>query len=188
MARKTAKRKATKKTAARAKTSRAKKKVAAPRKKKSTKVKKKVAKKKVAKKKVAKRKTPAARKKKTTVKKTTRKRVKKPAAVSSVAAVQKRLEKRVDKLSSQLDEMRHFVKKELAKDVRNTRKFANAESSLQKDRFEQVLNKIREENQDLRARMSKFIAEHEVLKDVTKGVADTARSLEERVRKIVSSD
>ncbi len=114
--------------------------------------------------------------------------MKKPAAVSGVTAVQKRLEKRVDKLSSQLEEMRDFVKKELAKDLRNTRKFADAESTLQKDRFEQVLNKIKQENQDLRARMSKFVAEHEVLKDVTKGVADTARSLEERVRKIVSND
>ena len=60
--------------------------------------------------------------------------------------------------------------------------------ALQKDRFDKVLAKIKQENKELRSRMSKFVAEHEVLRDVTRGVADTARSLEERVRKIVSGD
>jgi hypothetical protein len=94
----------------------------------------------------------------------------------------------VDKLTAQLDEMRKLVKKEIAEDLKNTREYADAEMAVQKRRFKKVLKKIKKENKELRSRMSKFVEEHEVLKDVTEGVSDTAKSLEERVRKILSAD
>lgn len=178
MAKKTAKRSTTKKKAVRSKKANARKKTATPRKKKTA---------------VARKKKPAAKKparKKVAKKKAAKKKPAKKAAKRGVAAefsaVQKRLEKRVAILTEQLDEMRDFVKKELAQDLKNTRKYADAEMEVQKRRFDQVVEKIKQENRELRTRMSNFVAEHEVLKDVTKGVSDTAKSLEERVRKIVS--
>lgn len=140
------------------------------------------------KKKVAvKKKAPATPRKKSVGKKAGKKKaakrtVTKPRAVK----VQTQLEKRVEKLTAQLDEMRDFLQKEVAKDLENTRKYADAEMAIQKRRFDQVLEKIKQENHEIRSRMSKFLEEHEVLKGVTKGIADTAKSLEERVRKIVS--
>jgi predicted nucleic acid-binding Zn-ribbon protein len=121
-------------------------------------------------------------------KKVAKKKTGKQDGARNLALLQAQLDKRVDKLTAQLDEMRGFVKKELAQDLRNTRKYADAEMAIQKRRFDQLLDKIKKENQELRSRMSKYIEEHEVLKGVTTGIAETAKSLEERVRKILSRD
>ena len=132
---------------------------------------------------------PAGRKKKVTKKKVTKKKKKKAAkrgASKARAVAETQLEKRVKQLTAQLDEMREFVQNEVAKDLTNTRKYAEAEMALQKRRFDLTLKKIKQENKELRSWMDKFMEEHEVLKGVTKSVADTAKSLEERVRKIVS--
>ena len=176
-----------KKAAVRKKAPAARKKKAAVRKKASPARKKKPAAKKPARKKAAvKKKTTPARKRKPVAKKPARKKAAKRGATKNLTAVQKQLEKRVDKLTAQLDEMRALVKKEIAEDLENTRKYADAEMAAQKRRFKKVLRKIKKENKELRSRLGKFVEEHELLKDVTKGVSDTAKSLEERVRKIVS--
>jgi hypothetical protein len=165
-----AKRPAKKKKAASPKTARRKKKVATSRKKKVA----------------VKKRVPAGRKKKVTKKKATKKKAAKRGASKTRAVAETQLEKRVKQLTEQLDEMREIVQKEVAKDLTNTRKYAEAEMALQKRRFDRMLKKIKQENKELRSWMDKFVEEHEVLKGVTKGVADTAKSLEERVRKIVS--
>jgi hypothetical protein len=125
---------------------------------------------------------------KSTGKKAGKKKSAKRVARKDLASVQAKLEKRVQKLTDQLDEMRAFVKKELALDLQNTRKYADAEMAIQKRRFDQILDKIKRENRELQERMSKYVQEHEVLKGVTKGAADAARALEERVRKIMSKE
>jgi molecular chaperone GrpE (heat shock protein) len=102
--------------------------------------------------------------------------------------VQARLEKRVEKLTTQLDEMRDIIKREVAEDMENARKYADSELAIQKRRLKKVAKKIKKENREMRSWIGQYIEEHEVLKDVTKGVADTAKSLEERVRKILSTD
>lgn len=152
---------------------------------------KKVAKKKTAaarkKKAPARKKSPAARKKKAT-KKAGKKKTAKRATRKKSTGVQARLEKRVEELTAQLDDLRKFVKKELAQDLRNTRKFADAEMAVQKRRLDRVIEKVREENKELKARLKGFISEHEELKNVISRVGDTARSVEDRVRKMISSD
>lgn len=156
----------------------------------STRKKKKVAKKKTTaarKKKPARKKASTARKKKAT-KKTARKKTAKRATRKKSTGVQARLEKRVEELTAQLDDLRKFVKKELAQDLRNTRKFADAEMAVQKRRLDRVLEKVREENKELKARLKGFISEHEELKSIISRVGDTARSVEDRVRKMMSSD
>jgi len=182
---KTAARKPARKKKTRAtKTTRGRKKAAAPRKKKVAKKKTKSARKKKA---PARSKKPAARKKKSR-KKAAKKKTAKRATRKKSTGVQARLEKRVDELTAQLDDLRKFVKKEIAKDLHNTRKFADAEMAVQKRRLDRVLEKVREENNELKARLKGFIEEHEELKSVISRVGDTAKSLEDRVRKMLSGD
>ncbi len=171
MAKTAAKKTAGKKQVKRTTKARAKKKVASPKKKKT----------------VAKRKAPAAGKKKT-AKKPARKKATKPNLAKNIGAVQAKLEKRVEELTEQLDELRKFVRKELARDMHNTRKYADAEMAVQKDRFDRLIDKIKEENRDIQSRLSNYIAEHENLKGVMTRVADSAKSLEGRVRKLVSGE
>jgi len=142
-------------------------------------VKKKVVKKKAAKRKVAKKKT---------AKKAAKKRVASRSAPKNLTTVQARLEKRVEKLTAQLDEMRDIIRKEVAEDVENARKYADSEMAIQKRRINKVAKKIKKENRELRSWIGKYVEEHEVLKDVTEGVSETAKSLEERVRKLISGN
>ena len=139
------------------------------------------------------------RKKKTARKKTARgkkkaapRKKKKVAAKKKAAKTQARipaqLEKRIDRLTKQLGELRRLVEKEMAEDVRNTRKYAEKEIEIQKRRFDRIVERAKQENQELRSRLSKFVEEHEVLKDVTKGVSETAKTLEERVKNLISRE
>jgi hypothetical protein len=167
MARTAAKKPVRKKKTARKKTARGKKK-AAPRKKKKV---------------AAKKKAATTRKKKTAKKKAAKRR---PAKTQ--ARIPAQLEKRIERLTAQLGDLRRLVEKEVAEDLRNTRKYADKELELQKRRFDQIVERVKQENHELRSRLSKFVAEHEMLKDVTKGVSETAKTLEERVKNLISRE
>jgi len=167
MARTAAKKPVRKKKTARKKTARGKKKVAPRRKKKVA----------------AKKKATTTRKKKTAKKKAAKRR---PAKTQPRIPAQ--LEKRIDRLTKQLGDLRRLVEKEMAEDVRNTRKYAEKEIEIQKRRFDRIVERAKQENQELRSRLSKFVEEHEVLKDVTKGVSETAKTLEERVKNLISRE
>lgn len=177
---KTAARKPAGKKTRSTKTTRGRKKAASPRKKKKAAARKKKA--------PARKKAPVAARKKKVTRKSGKKKSAKRATRKKSTGVQARLEKRVEELTVQLDDLRKFVKKEVAKDLRNTRKFADAEMAVQKRRLDRVLEKVREENNELKARLKGFIEEHEELKGVISRVGDTAKSLEDRVRKMLSGD
>ena len=163
-----------KKTTARRTTKRLAKKKAA-KKKTARKAAKRPAKKKAAKKKTA-RKKPAKRtaKKKATKKKGARKKTakkRKAASRSSAAAIEARLEKRIGQLTDQLDEVRQFAEKELKKQRKN---------------FDELLVTAKREQQELTAKLSKFIDEHDTWQEISQSVKNTAQELEARVKSAVS--
>lgn len=195
------KKKTTRKTKAKKKTARRKTaKKAAPKKKVARKkaAKKKVARKKPARKKAAKKK--AAKKKvarkKTAKKKAARKKVakKKRAAARpgiSAAAIEAQIQKHLEQVSKQIADVRHYVDKELSKQmpgyVAELRQSAEKEFAKQRKNFDEIFDAVKKEQEDLVSKISRFIDEHDTLKEVTESVSSTAQELEERVRKAVSS-
>ena len=158
------------------KKSKTKKKVT--RKKKTTR-KKTAAKKKVTRKKAAKRKVTKKRvaRKKTAKKKATKKKAKKKKVAKKKAAKKKAprrksaLERRIDELTDQIDELRKYADKELDR---------------QKKNFEDLWARVAKENEAVVKRIEDFVNEHEMIKEVTDKIAETARELEERFKKLVS--
>jgi hypothetical protein len=183
---KTGKKKATRKKATKKKAVVRKKavakKAAARKKPARKKVGKKVARKKAAKKSKVTRKKAQARKK-SPGKKKARSRKKK-----ARSNIQVQLEQRVDQLAKQLKEVREFAEKGFDEQWPRIREYADKELALQKRRVDKALAKVKEENAELKANVSKFIEEHETLKGVTDGIAKRARDIEARIKKVVTKD
>lgn len=68
------------------------------------------------------------------------------------------------------------------------RKYADKELASQKRRFNKVMAKLKEENEELRERLTKFVDEHETLKEVTEGIGERAKDVESRVKKLLSRE
>ena len=157
----------------------------ATRKKTSAKKKKTPARKKAAKKKAVRRKSAAKKKvakkkkkkvaKKRPAKKAAKKKKRKKAAKRhpgpSAAAIGAKLDERMDELTGQVAELREFAEKELKK---------------QRKGLDKLVDDVMKEQQKLRARLGEFIQDHDTLKEITASVSDTAKDIEERIRKAVA--
>lgn len=169
-----------------------------PRKKTAKKVarKKPAARKKVAKKKTAKRKTAKKKTTKKAAKKTARKSPKKKTAKkkakpkSTASSIEAKLNRRISQLNRQLKEVRSYVDNELrdqvAGHVAEARAYADKELTRQRRNFDDLLRTAKREQEELKDKLSDFVQEHDSLKGITSNISETARELEERVKKAIA--
>ncbi len=156
--------------------------------------KKKVAKKRVAQKKATQKKKKAARKKpakkKATRKKAAKKKRAKRRGQKSAAAIGAQLDLRIDQLTEQLADVRRYVDKQLSKQLSGhlaeIREYADKELATQRKNFDEILGMAKKEQDEIRTKLGDFIEEHHTLKDITNNITETAKELEERVKKAVA--
>lgn len=100
------------------------------------------------------------------------------------------MNRRISQLNKQLKEVRNYVDNELrdqvASHVAEARTYADRELSRQKRNFDDILRSAKREQEELKTRLSEFVAEHDSLKGITSNISETARELEERVKGVIA--